>query len=66
MDAGVGGRQDKSGSIAAGEAMKVTLLSGFLGAGKTTLMRNVLRQAKEEQLSLAVIVNDMVRKREML
>lgn len=41
--------------------MKVTLLSGFLGAGKTTLMRNVLRQAREERLSLAVIVNDMVR-----
>lgn len=40
--------------------MKVTLLSGFLGAGKTTLMRNVLRQAREEGLSLAVIVNDMV------
>lgn len=41
--------------------MTVTLLSGFLGAGKTTLMKNVLRQAKEERLSVAVIVNDMVR-----
>lgn len=58
----VGGSEGKSGSRAAGEAMKVTLLSGFLGAGKTTLMRNVLRQAREEQLSIAVIVNDMVRK----
>lgn len=46
------------------ERMKVTLLSGFLGAGKTTLMKNVLRQAKEERLSLAVIVNDMVSKGE--
>lgn len=39
----------------------MTLLSGFLGAGKTTLMQNVLRQAREERLSLSVIVNDMVR-----
>ncbi|CAM9759617.1 unnamed protein product, partial [Sphacelaria rigidula] len=39
--------------------MKVTLLSGFLGAGKTTLMRNALRQAKAEGLSVAIIVNDM-------
>ncbi|CBJ27665.1 cobalamin synthesis protein, P47K [Ectocarpus siliculosus] len=51
------GRSDKSATPAA--AMKVTLLSGFLGAGKTTLMSNVLRQAREEKLSLAVIVNDM-------
>lgn len=43
--------------------MKVTLLSGFLGAGKTTLMRNALRQAKAEGLSVAIIVNDMVRDR---
>ena len=39
---------------------KVTLLSGFLGAGKTTLMNNILHEAKEEHLSLALIVNDMV------
>ncbi|CAN0076033.1 unnamed protein product [Scytosiphon promiscuus] len=54
MSSADGGR--RSGSE---EAMRVTLLSGFLGAGKTTLMRNVLRQAREERLSLAVIVNDM-------
>ncbi|CAM9329593.1 unnamed protein product [Pylaiella littoralis] len=53
--AGVTGATDSS---AAG-GMKVTLLSGFLGAGKTTLMQNVLRQAREERLSLFVIVNDM-------
>lgn len=47
--------------VGGGGKMKVTLLSGFLGAGKTTLMRNVMRQAAEERLSLAVIVNDMVR-----
>lgn len=40
--------------------MKVTLLSGFLGAGKTTLMRNIIRQARKQELSLALIVNDMV------
>lgn len=39
--------------------MKVTLLSGFLGAGKTTLMRNLLRQARDRNMSVAVIVNDM-------
>lgn len=50
-----------AGSLANMEdAMKITLLSGFLGAGKTTLMRNVLRQAREQELALAVIVNDMV------
>lgn len=51
---GGGGAKDDDG------VMKVTLLSGFLGVGKTTLMRNVLRQAKQERLRLAVIVNDMV------
>lgn len=54
---GVSGGGGGSGSE---DAMRVTLLSGFLGAGKTTLMRNVLRQAKEEELTLAAIVNDMV------
>ncbi|CAB1100734.1 unnamed protein product [Ectocarpus sp. CCAP 1310/34] len=57
VEGGNGGSSDKSATPAA--VMKVTLLSGFLGAGKTTLMSNVLRQAREEQLSLAVIVNDM-------
>lgn len=56
-------KRDGSGKAAGDEGMKVTLLSGFLGAGKTTLMQNVIRQAKEERLSLAVIVNDMVRER---
>lgn len=59
-DAPVDGMVASSG--AAKDRMKVTLLSGFLGAGKTTLMKNVLRQAKEERLSVAVIVNDMVRR----
>lgn len=59
-DAPVDGAVASAG--AAKDRMKVTLLSGFLGAGKTTLMKNILRQAKDERLSVAVIVNDMVRR----
>lgn len=36
--------------------LPVTLLSGFLGAGKTTLMQHILKQ---QQARVAVIVNDM-------
>ena len=36
----------------------VTVLSGFLGAGKTTLMNNILTEKKPE-LRTAVLVNDM-------
>ncbi|KAJ8611368.1 hypothetical protein CTAYLR_006478 [Chrysophaeum taylorii] len=39
------------------EKLPVTVLSGFLGAGKTTLMQHVL--AAQEGLRVAVIVNDM-------
>jgi G3E family GTPase len=36
----------------------VTVLSGFLGSGKTTLMKHIL-ESKDHNLKVAVIVNDM-------
>lgn len=35
----------------------VTVLSGFLGAGKTTVLKNILSQRGEKKVAL--IVNDM-------
>ncbi len=37
--------------------LPVTVLSGFLGAGKTTVLKHLLEQ--QRSLRLAVIVNDM-------
>merc|ERR1739848_955677 len=42
------------------ELLQVSLLCGFLGAGKTTLMKHVLETKHEEDdFKCAVIVNDM-------
>ena len=43
-----------------GTKVPVTLLSGFLGTGKTTLLRNLLEEASQDKDSkVGVVVNDM-------
>ncbi|KAL3312404.1 COBW domain-containing protein 1 [Cichlidogyrus casuarinus] len=41
-----------------GEKVPVTIITGFLGAGKTTLVQNLLIQASKAGKKVAVIVND--------
>ncbi|PWC20509.1 cobalamin biosynthesis protein CobW, partial [Brenneria roseae subsp. roseae] len=41
------------------ERVPLTILNGFLGVGKTTLLKSLLVQAHQQQLSVCVIVNDM-------
>ena len=40
-------------------SIPVTILHGFLGAGKTTFLRNILQQTEYSGDELSVIVNDM-------
>ena len=37
----------------------VVILNGFLGSGKTTLFRSLLKQSRKKNLSICAIVNDM-------
>ncbi|MAZ01047.1 MAG: cobalamin biosynthesis protein CobW [Flavobacteriales bacterium] len=41
------------------EKIPVVILNGFLGSGKTTLFRSLLKQSREKKLSICAIVNDM-------
>jgi len=38
--------------------LPVILISGFLGAGKTTLVRHLLTSAKEQEIKVALVVNE--------
>ncbi|MEM9885386.1 MAG: GTP-binding protein [Bacteroidota bacterium] len=40
-------------------SVPIVILNGFLGAGKTTLFRKLLSQAKKKDIALCAIVNDM-------
>ncbi|MEL6898603.1 MAG: GTP-binding protein, partial [Planctomycetota bacterium] len=37
----------------------VVIINGFLGSGKTTMLTNLVTQARREEQYVAVIVNDM-------
>lgn len=42
-----------------GRTIPVTIINGFLGSGKTTLVRKLLAQAQDDRMTPHVIVNDM-------
>lgn len=41
------------------ESNPLIILNGFLGAGETTLVKNLLKQAHQKRLKVAAVVNDM-------
>lgn len=45
-------------TVAEGKKLPVTILSGFLGAGKTSLLTNLLK-SKTHGLRIGIIVNDI-------
>ena len=48
------------GAVAEEKKVPVTLLSGFLGAGKTSLLQSLLKTAASDaDLKVGVVVNDM-------
>ena len=50
------GNEGQDGTIGRRDRVPVVLLSGFLGVGKTTLLRNLLTKT---ELKIACIVNDV-------
>ncbi|KAG7348843.1 cobalamin vitamin b12 biosynthesis cobw-like protein [Nitzschia inconspicua] len=51
-------KKPKKSKTPAPSPIPVTILSGFLGGGKTTLLQHILT-SKDHKLKIAVIVNDM-------
>ncbi|KAG7374967.1 cobalamin synthesis protein P47K [Nitzschia inconspicua] len=51
-------KKQKKSKTPAPSPIPVTILSGFLGGGKTTLLQHILT-SKDHKLKVAVIVNDM-------
>lgn len=52
------GKASKKGNGKKPAQLPVTILSGFLGAGKTTMLKHIL-ESNSHEMKIAVIVNDM-------
>ncbi|MFC4812931.1 CobW family GTP-binding protein [Paenibacillus sp. GCM10023250] len=53
------GGPDRAANAAEGSAVTVHLLSGFLGSGKTTLLNQVVDYYKEQDINVAVVMNEL-------